>query len=86
MAASPAWKLYGPDKKYKACSHDVVLLAACIGILGDGATIRRDHSLIVWTEGVDGKAGESYDVVKKTCYDRWEAYNSASYRKIHGGL
>jgi hypothetical protein len=28
---------------------------------GDGSTIRLDHRRIVWTEGKDGKASESYD-------------------------
>lgn len=78
MAASPDWKLYDRDGNYNASAWDPVLLAACIGILGDGATIRYRHLFTAWTEGKDGEASESYDKVAEKCFaevrartDRW---------------
>ena len=43
----------------------VVALVASLGV--DGTTIRWVHVLIVWTEGVDGHANESYDAVAEHC-------------------
>lgn len=65
MAASPKWKIYDSHGVYQGCVKEVEAGAALMGFYGDGSTIREGHSKgsVVWTEGVDGEAGESYDVV-----------------------
>jgi hypothetical protein len=70
MSGSPQWKLYDPQGEYQAASKQIELLAACIGVLGEGATIRQGHSFIVWREGTDGIGFESYDQVAITAYQR----------------
>jgi hypothetical protein len=70
MAASPRWKLYTASGEYEASAKNPETLAAAIGILGEGATIRDGHSKVVWTEGKenDGIAFESYDAVANKCF------------------
>jgi len=72
MAAAPRYKLYDPEGNYQASSKQPELLAACIGVLGEGSTIRdgRDLKRVLWTEGVDGIGFDSYDTVAETCYQR----------------
>lgn len=73
MAASPRYKLYSADGEYQASAKDPALLAACIGVLGEGATIRDGRSsrkLVLWTEGLDGIGFESYDAVCEACLAR----------------
>lgn len=65
---SPDWKLYTAEGEYMASAHDPALLAACIGVLGDGATIRFRHMFTCWTEGLDGFGLESYDTVVEKCH------------------
>lgn len=43
--------------------------AALAAVLGDGTTIRTGRR-ILWTEGADGYAGESYDHVAEVCAQR----------------
>lgn len=71
MAASPKYKVYTPEKEYEAsCKHGEVA-AAIVAMLGDGATIRLDHSRILWTEGEEQiPASESYDGVAATLFVR----------------
>jgi len=69
MAATPGWKVYSKDGEYLASFKYPEHAAALVGALGvDGTTIRWVHVLTVWTEGVDGHAGESYDVVAEHCW------------------
>jgi len=74
MAAAPRYKLFDPKGTYQASSKDPALLAACIGLLGEGSTIKdgRDLKRVLWTEGEgrDGIAWESYDAVCDKCYER----------------
>lgn len=72
MAGSPRWKVFGPNKKYTAACKEIEAAAALVAFYGEGATIRDGYNnrRIVWTEGVDGDAGESYDHVAMTVYDR----------------
>lgn len=45
--------------------------AVLISFLGEGATIRlAGNGKIVYTEGIDGKAGESYDEVVEIVFNR----------------
>ena len=70
MAATPAWKVYSESGEYIASFKYPEHAAALIASLGvDGTTIRWVHALTVWTEGVDGHASESYDVVAEHCWN-----------------
>jgi hypothetical protein len=66
MAGSPIWKVYTDANEYIAsCKY---LEDAAILVAGQGSaetTIRYGHARthIIWTEGKDGKAFESYDAV-----------------------
>lgn len=72
MAASPKYKVYNPGGEYVASCKYVEAAAAVVALYGSGATIRVGHSKrsIVWQEGTDGDAGESYDVVAEIVYQR----------------
>ncbi len=61
MGASPKWKVYDPSNNYVASVRDTDGASLLMDLYGDGSTIRLDHRRIVWTEGADGKASESYD-------------------------
>lgn len=71
MAASPKWKVYTADNIYIASvkhpEYGAMLLAS---ISQDGATLRYGHVAIVWTEGIDGHAAESYDRVSEVAFKR----------------
>lgn len=77
MAASPMWKVYNADKDYRAACKGVEEAAVLVAFLGDGATIRCDHSIILWTEGrEDQPAGESYDHVAGVVHARLDAHRA----------
>jgi hypothetical protein len=61
MPASPKWKVYDPNNQYVASVRDTEGASLLMDLYGDGSTIRLDHRRIVWTEGKDGRASESYD-------------------------
>ena len=63
MAAAPALKIYTPEGEYVAAVKEVMGAAVLVGAYGEGSTIRMGHSkkMILWTEGKDGEAAESYD-------------------------
>lgn len=65
MAATPRFKVYTPAGEYVAACKEVEAAAALMGFYGEAATIRVGHTQrdIVWTEGPDGLAGESFDAV-----------------------
>ena len=66
MAGSPKWKVYDADGTYQAACKDIVAAAALVGsFYCEGSTIRLGHpkKRTVWTEGVDGFASDSYDIV-----------------------
>jgi hypothetical protein len=67
MAAAPFWKVYTAFGNYEAACKSPEIAAVVVSVLGDGATIRAGHTKIVWTEGADGHAGESYDAVADAC-------------------
>ena len=69
MAASPRFKVYDANGTYQAACKEPEAAAALVCIYGDGATIRLDHRVILWTEGAESQpAGESYDHVAEHCY------------------
>ena len=63
MAAAPALKIYTPEGEYVAAVKEVMGAAVLVAVYGEGSTVRMGHSkkMILWTQGVDGDAGESYD-------------------------
>ena len=80
MAATPKLKVYNKDGEYlAACKHGED--AAClVAMYGNGATIRHEHSRIVWIEGDEAQlAGESYDFVAETIAARIE---TNTYRRV----
>lgn len=58
---SPQWKVYDAENKYVASTKDTEGASLLMSLYGTGSTIRLDHKRIVWTEGKDGNASESYD-------------------------
>ncbi len=70
MAGTPRWKVYDKDNKYQASCKEPEAAGAVVALYGGGATIRDGHTKVVWTEGTDGWAGESYDAVALLVYDR----------------
>jgi len=63
MAGSPRFKIYSAANEYIASIKYLEDAAAFVSIQGEGATVRSGHAKrnILWTEGLDGNAGESYD-------------------------
>lgn len=61
MAQSPKLKIYNSAKEYIGCVKYFEDAAALVSIQDDGATVRYGHTRVLWTQGVDGNAGESYD-------------------------
>lgn len=86
MAATPKLKVFNAKGEYiAACKHPEDA-AAIVNIRGDGSTIRDGHgkSDIVWTEGAESKpAGESYDFVAETVFDRITARRLPVYRSVY---
>ncbi len=74
MASAPRFKVYRNGEYVAACKYPEDAAA----IAGDhaGATIRDRHSLVVWTNGPDGNAGESYDACAKTVWERVNAHET----------
>jgi hypothetical protein len=58
---SPQWKIYTVDGEYVASTKHTEGASLLMDLYGEGSTIRYDHRKIVWTEGLDGKASDSYD-------------------------
>ena len=64
MAHSPRWRVYSGDGVYMAACKYILDAAAILGAHGiPGYTIRDRHRQVVWTDGEDGVAGDSYDDV-----------------------
>lgn len=68
MAQSPKYKIYR-GKEYIGCVKDPTDAAVLVSVQTEG-TVRLGHSHILWTEGVDGEAGESYDLCAETILNR----------------
>jgi hypothetical protein len=68
MGASPKWKVYRGTEYVASCKYIEDAAAIC-AMSGDGATIRNGHTVIVWREGIDGSAGDSYDAVVDHVYE-----------------
>lgn len=72
MAKSPKYKVYNPHNIYMGATKEAEAAAAIVSLYGYGSTIRVGHSKqdIIWTEGEDGYAGESYDFVTSLVHQR----------------
>lgn len=74
MAASPKFKVYSASNEYLASFKHPSDAAVFVAVLGDGATIRYNHSSkqrALWVEGEEQQsAGESYDFVAREVYSR----------------
>lgn len=78
MAASPQFKIYDNDRIYQAACKEPEAAAALVSFYGMGATIRWEHtSIVLWAEGADGYASESYDAVADKCQERMDNHRAA---------
>jgi hypothetical protein len=87
MAGSPQFKVYSSANEYVGSIKYLEDAAAFVSIQGEGATVRNGHArkLTLWTEGVDGHAGESYDeaaVTMRSVINAQHAATRAEYRRI----
>lgn len=84
MAATPRFKVFDRFGTYQASTHEVEAAAALLGALYEGGTIRVGHSKreIVYEDGKDGNAGESFDAVALHVHarlDEWERALETKY-------
>lgn len=78
MAGSPSFKVYNRNKEYIAACKYAEDAAAVVALYGDGATIKYQHSWLVWTEGSEiAEAATSYDFVAQTIWNRIEERRAA---------
>lgn len=70
MASNLDWKVCNSEGELFAAFKHPSDAASYVAILGDGTTIRHKHarSTALWTEGKDGSAGASYDLVAERCF------------------
>jgi hypothetical protein len=80
------WKIYNPSGEYVAACAYAEDAAALASVLGDGTTVRADHSKAwtCWTEGVDGNAYESYDEAAAHMRSRLTELQRSHYTKHYG--
>ncbi len=72
---TPQWKIYNEGGLYMGSLHDPTDAAVVIANYPRGAHVRFGGSPIdtVWTEGVDGLAGDSADEAVEKMFERLEA-------------
>lgn len=65
MPKAPRLKVYSANGEYLASCKYYEHAGALVGLEGDGANVRIGHSKrnIFFTQGKDGDAGASYDIV-----------------------
>ncbi len=78
MARSLRFKIYNPEGVYVASARWPEEAAVVVAFLGAGATIRNGHRELVWTEGQDGSAAESYDTTAAIVFARCNAEGERS--------
>jgi hypothetical protein len=83
MARSPEFKIYDAAGEYQAACKEPELAAAVVAVLGEGSTIRHGHLSkdIVWTEGKDGHAAESYDLTRDRILETLSARHQEQNRR-----
>ncbi len=73
MANTPPLKIYTKDGEYIASFKHGEDAAILVAVLGEGTQIRNGHASVVWEEGKEEQtAGESYDFVTETIWERIE--------------
>lgn len=70
MAGSPRWKVYSASDEYIGSCKYLEDAAALCGMRDNRATIRDGHRRIVFTQGIDGNAGDSYDDTREIVLSR----------------
>ena len=67
MVFAPKWKVYNPQGEYVASCKHTEDAACLVAFYGEGATVRYDHTLVVWTEHEgEASASNSYDAAAET--------------------
>jgi hypothetical protein len=79
MAKSPKYKIYR-GKEYIGCVKDATDAAVLVSIQTDGEVRLEHSSTVLWREGADGSAGESYDTAAELILER----EHEAYRSQHG--
>jgi hypothetical protein len=75
-------RVLDPEGKHLATTTDYTLAAACVSVLGDGATIQGPAwcRVALWREGEDGCADASFDAVCATASVRLSTEKEARFR------
>lgn len=85
MAGSPEFKVYDAQGEYQASTKEIEAAAALVAFYGNGATIRWQHSRVVWTEGSEPQpAAESYDNVANVVSARRREIQINALAKVRG--
>lgn len=68
------YKVYDPQGKHKASCNEIEAAAALMGFYGTESTIRiglgKGKIAVLWTEGDDGFATDSYDTTAEIVSER----------------
>lgn len=81
MSGSPVFKIYDAGGIYQASAKEIEAAAAVVSLYGEGSRIRYTHSHVVWVEGQDGRASDSYDSTSRIVWDRIMAMQKRQYAK-----
>ena len=69
---APQWKIFDQTGLYMGSLHDPTDAAFVIANYSKGAQVRFGRRDVVWTEGDDGFAGESFDTAVALMFCRLE--------------
>lgn len=88
MAAAPKYKVYDAHGEYIGCVKYLEDAAVLVGICGRGAgaKVKAHHTLVLWTEGIDGEAADSYDEAASIMGQRERLANRDRYLQQYGVL
>jgi hypothetical protein len=70
MNKKDRFTVYDEDGVYQATVREEEAAAVLVAFFGNGSTIRDMNDTVVYTQGVDGDASESYDKVAVIVWDR----------------
>jgi hypothetical protein len=76
---SPKYKIYRV-KEYVGSVKYATDAAVLVSVQSDGE-VRLEHSFILWREGKDGHAGESYDAAAETILQREAEVHHRSFER-----
>ena len=80
--ASPKYKVYKGSEYIGSVKYAED--AAALVALQDSGTVRLSHKYVLWTQGADGDAGESYDAAAELMRQREREVNEKAYAKVYG--